>query len=67
MFDYRLYYVSLHTGHFTGVEEYVAPDDAAAIQLARRYARERAGELWSKNRKVARIEPEPIRAAGCSS
>lgn len=50
---YRLYYGGTGASSpFTGVEELDAPDDAAAAAQARRFAGQRAMELWCGTRKV---------------
>lgn len=57
MFDYRLYFMKPQTGQILRFAEYQAPNDEAAISLAREEEGNHALELWSGGRKVQRIEP----------
>lgn len=57
MLYYRLYFMSSRTGHIIRFAEYEAPDDSAAMALARQQEGEQALELWCQRRKVGRLEP----------
>ncbi len=54
---YRLYFISPGNGHILRFAEFEAPDDEAALSLSREHEGEMPLELWSKRRKIARIEP----------
>jgi hypothetical protein len=56
MEEYRAYFVG-RDGHFNGFEPIVCPNDAAAIENAKRLVNKHGVELWSGPRLVARIEP----------
>jgi hypothetical protein len=51
---YRLYTVR-GAGHFADVREFECPDDAAALDLAKRLADGEAVELWDRGRFIARL------------
>ena len=52
---YRLYFMSSFSGHIERFEEFDAPDDAAAVILAKTRQGLFALELWCSHRKVARV------------
>jgi hypothetical protein len=54
MAEYRAYTVGRY-GHFTGFEPLVCPDDAVAIEKAKRLIDDHTVELWSGERFVARL------------
>jgi hypothetical protein len=55
MNGYRLYFLD-GLGHIRRVVELFYPDDAAAVEAARGYAREHAMELWLQARCVQKFE-----------
>jgi hypothetical protein len=52
--DYRAYIVDPTDGHFIGIHTFEAPNDEAAIALAKPYVG-RDIELWHRGRRIARI------------
>jgi hypothetical protein len=58
MLEYRAYIVG-HDGHFIGYEALVSPDDANAIEEAKRLVGGHDVELWSGPRLVAKLEHQP--------
>jgi hypothetical protein len=56
--EYRAYTVGLD-GHFVGFEPLVCADDAEAIDRATQLVSDRPIELWSGDRFVTRLGPEP--------
>ena len=52
---YRLYFMSSFSGHIERFEEFDAPDDAAAIVVAKTRQGLLALELWCSHRKIARV------------
>ena len=52
---YRLYFMSSFSGHIERFEEFDAPDDAAAVVLAKTKQGLLVLELWCSQRKVARV------------
>jgi hypothetical protein len=53
---YRLYTLDRYSGHFTGVEELHADDDAGAIGMAHEREAQAPHELWIGSRKVSRFD-----------
>lgn len=70
MLYFRLYFMSLRSGHIERFAEFEAPDDVAAIALASEHEGEQPLELWCGHRKVKRFDPapnpssQPLRAVG---
>jgi hypothetical protein len=56
--DYRAYVVG-HDGHFIGYEPLVCPDDADAIEKAKRLVDGHDVELWSGPRFIIHLECKP--------
>jgi hypothetical protein len=56
--DYRAYVVG-EDGHFVGYEPLVCPNDAEAIEKAKRLVNGRDVELWSGARFVIKLECKP--------
>jgi hypothetical protein len=56
--DYRAYIVG-EDGHFVGYEPLVCPNDAEAIEKAKRLVNGRDVELWSGGRFVIKLECKP--------
>ena len=58
MAEYRAYVIGLD-GHFVSFEGFIARDDGDAIDKAMRLVNGRDVELWSGERFVTRLNPEP--------
>ena len=58
MIEYRVYFVG-SDGHFVGFQGLSCPDDAEAIEQARRLIGSQSAELWSGERFIVRLEPKP--------
>jgi hypothetical protein len=56
--EYRAYTLG-DDGHFIGYEPLVCPDDAEAIEKAKRFVNGRDVELWSGPRFVIKLECKP--------
>jgi hypothetical protein len=56
--DYRAYIVG-EDGHFVGYEPLVCPNDAEAIEKAKRLVSGRDVELWNGARFVIKLECKP--------
>ncbi len=55
---YRLYTMNRSSGHIESFDEIEAADDAEAVRLAAGHVGAQPLELWCRNRKVRRFEPE---------
>lgn len=55
MVYYRLYRLSGPGGRFVGFEEIEAPDDVAALELARVHVGRQPLELWCGSRQVGAL------------
>jgi hypothetical protein len=55
--DYRVYIVG-KDGHFIGVREIQASDDAAALKKATQYVDGRDVEIWERERQIGRISAD---------
>lgn len=64
---YRLYSLDRDSGHFTGVNELNAADDAAAIQIVQKIDDEFARELWLGGRMVGCFGPTADQAVDRAS
>ena len=53
---YRLYFMNPISGHIERFADFEAPDDSAALSLAREHIGDNPLELWCGSRKVHRIE-----------
>lgn len=53
--DYRAYLID-EQGHFLGVHEFDAPNDAAALQQAVKFVDRHDMEVWHRGRRIGRIE-----------
>jgi hypothetical protein len=60
MLEYRLYRLHPQSGHFIGVEEMQAADNAAAIRATNARHPDVATELWCGGHKVARFDARPV-------
>lgn len=60
MLYYRLYFMHPHNGHIERFAEFEAPDDSAALALAREQTGANPLELWCERRKVGRIEAHSL-------
>jgi hypothetical protein len=58
MAEYRAYTVGLD-GHFIGSRALTCADDAEAIEKAKRFVDSHDIELWSGDRFIIRLVPEP--------
>lgn len=65
--NYRLYRLDRDNGHFIGVEEIHAADDASAVHEIQQRAYGNSVELWDGGRKVTRIDALPEGAAFASN
>jgi hypothetical protein len=54
MLEYRAYIVG-HDGHLIGCEPLVCPDDADAIEKAKRLVDGHDVELWQRDRLIAKF------------
>jgi hypothetical protein len=57
---YRLYFIDRFSGHIDHFREFEAEDDAAALALAERWRGEGSMELWNRERKLKRWDPDPL-------
>lgn len=48
-------YITDHQGHFVRLYEIDAPDDATAVEQARKFAGGQDFDLWHRGRRIARI------------
>jgi hypothetical protein len=58
---YRAYKID-HEGHFAGLREIEALDDAAAVEQAKKFADGQDIDVWHRGRRIARIArqaPQP--------
>lgn len=62
MADYRLYFLD-SAGHIVRREDLDFPTDQDAVEHARQYVNGTGLELWSRDRVVARLEPNMARSA----
>jgi hypothetical protein len=58
MAEYRAYAIG-QDGHFIGFEALICANDAEAIEQAKRLVDGYDIELWSGDRLVTRLSPEP--------
>jgi hypothetical protein len=58
MAEYRAYIIG-HDGHFVDFTPLVCPDDAEAIEKAKRLVNGRDVEIWSGARFVIKLEADP--------
>jgi hypothetical protein len=57
---YRVYIVG-RDGRFVAVREIEAPDDTAALKLARQYVDGRDVEVWQRERRIGYIPATPTK------
>ena len=55
---YRLYFMSPRNGHIERFDDFEAPDEDTALELACQKEGAYPLELWFENRKLARIEAD---------
>jgi hypothetical protein len=48
-------YITDHQGHFVGLYEIDAPDDATALEQAKNFVGGQDFDLWHRGRRIARI------------
>jgi hypothetical protein len=55
---YRLYFMDRFNGHIDHFREFEAENDGDALALAEGWREDRPMELWNRERKLMRWEPE---------
>jgi len=62
MAEYRMYFIG-QDGQFFKAEQLLFADDSAAIKAAERFVDRHDVELWQANRKIAKFDAKPEKAA----
>jgi hypothetical protein len=60
MEGYRLYFMDRFSGHIDHRRDFVASDDAHAIEIAQTWYRGKPMELWLGGHKLKRWDGEPL-------
>ena len=64
MSDYRLYFMDRFSGHIEHRREFLADNDASAINIAAGWATGQPMELWLGNHKLKHWEAQAISPEG---